>query len=105
MSASSPSSDVGRVIGGSWPSRRGRSAVCTIAAATVVLPVLLVACAAPAAQAPAPPPAALSDVADVSSAPVSDPAAASVASSAAPRGTLVVHGTGDVNLDLSLIHI
>ena len=75
-----------------------------IAAATVVLPVLLVACAAPATQPPAPPPAALSDVADVSSAaPASAPAAASVPASAAPRGTLVVHGTGDVNLDPAYI--
>ena len=73
-----------------------------IAAATVVLPVLLVACAAPATQPPAPPPAALSDVADVSSAaPASDPL--SVPSSAAPRGALVVHGTGDVNLDPAYI--
>ena len=82
---------------------RSRSALSAIAATAVVVPVLLVACAAPVAQ-PPPTAPAVSDVADVSSAaPASDPAAASGPSSAAPRGTLVVHGTGDVNLDPAYI--
>lgn len=69
-----------------------------IAVAAVAVPVLLVACAAPAAQAP-PAAAVVSDVADVSA----PPSATAAAAADEPRGTLVVHGTGDVNLDPAYI--
>lgn len=76
--------------------RRRRSAASPAAVAAITVPVLLVACAAPAAQ---PPPAApaVSAVAEVSAVPTS------VAPGTAPRGTLVVHGTGDVSLDPTYI--
>jgi poly-gamma-glutamate capsule biosynthesis protein CapA/YwtB (metallophosphatase superfamily) len=81
--------------------RRGRSAAFVVAAATVAVPVLLVACTAPVAQ---PPPAApaVSDVAEAS-ATASPTATTGAPASRGPRGTLVVHGTGDVNLDPSYI--
>ena len=68
-----------------------------IAVAAVAVPVLLGACAAPA-QAP-PAAAVVSDVTDVSAASAAPPPT----TADAPRGTLVVHGTGDVNLDPAYI--
>jgi hypothetical protein len=66
-----------------------------VAVVTIAL-ALVAACGAPAAQ-PPPGPAGASDE------PTSSAAASPAALSASPRGTLVVHGTGDVNLDPSYI--
>src|SRR5690349_20181812 len=98
MSASVPPGSVGRGAAAPLP-HRGRSAAFAVAVAAVAVPVLLVACATPVAQ---PPPAApaVSDVAEVS-APAGAPASAP--GGPAPRGTLVVHGAGDVNLDPTYI--
>ena len=62
-----------------------------VAVVTIAL-ALVAACGAPAAQ-PPPGPAGASDE------PTSSAAASPAALSASPRGTLVVHGIGDVNLD------
>jgi poly-gamma-glutamate synthesis protein (capsule biosynthesis protein) len=76
--------------------RRGRSAASPLVVAALAVPLLVVACSAPAAS-PPPTAPAVSDVAEVS---VAGPAAPPAD---APRGTLVVHGTGDVNLDPAYI--
>ena len=72
-----------------------------VAAAAVAVVAVLAACGGPAASAPPGATAGATDVPLVS--PVADPAPASAVASAAPRGTLVVHGTGDVNLDPAYI--
>ena len=98
MSASALPGNVGRGAAAPLP-HRGRSAAFAVAVAAVAVPVLLVACATPVAQ---PPPAApaVSDVAEVSA---SAGAPASASAAPTPRGTLVVHGAGDVNLDPTYI--
>ena len=98
MSASVPPRSVGRGAAAPLP-HRGPSAAFAVAVAAVAVPVLLVACATPVAQ---PPPAApaVSDVAEVSA---SAGAPASASAAPTPRGTLVVHGAGDVNLDPAYI--
>ena len=76
-------------------SHLGRSTLSALVGAALVL---LAACAAPAEPPPGPTTAA---VAAAASAPAA--ALGSSPPSESPRGTLVIHGTGDVNLDPSYI--
>src|SRR6476660_4293483 len=78
------------------PSHPGRSTLSALVAAALVL---LAACAAPTEPPPGPTAAA---VAAAASAPATAALEGSPPSEAS-RGTLVIHGTGDVNLDPSYI--